>query len=115
MTLVRWCVVGVALVALGGCGSSGSGGGTPPNLSDLASKAGCAVIPDSPSAYAAAEGSCDDLTLATFTSSDNRDNWLKDAEGVGGPYLVGDSWVVAGGEKAALERLKQSLGGELRN
>lgn len=115
MRIARWCVVGVALVALSGCDSfPGSGGGAPPSLTDLASKAGCAVIPDSPSEHALAEGSCDTLTIATFSSEDNRDKWLQDAEGVGGPYLVGDLWVVAGDERAALEKLKESLGGEIR-
>lgn len=115
MTIVRWCAVGAALVALSGCNSlPGSGGGTPPALSDLAAKAGCAVVPDTPGTYAVAEGSCDDYTLATFDSEDNRDKWLKGAEGVGGPYLVGENWVVAGGEQAALEQLKKSLGGDIR-
>jgi hypothetical protein len=115
MTIVRLCVLAVALVLLGACGSiPGLGSDKAPSITDIATKANCAVITASPSEHAAEEGSCDDYTIATFTSAENRDKWLKSAEGVGGPYLVGDLWVVAGDERAALEQLKGALGGEVR-
>lgn len=113
MRIVRWWVAGSVLVALAGCSD---GSGSAPALSELAGKIGCAVIADeTPSEHAAAEGSCDDYTLTTFSSEDERDAWLRGAEGVGGPYLVGEQWVVSGVEKDALQGLSRTLGGDVRD
>jgi hypothetical protein len=101
-------------LALAGCSAIGHNTAQRPAIADLASKAGCAVIVDSPSTNAAEEGSCDGLTLTTFDSSGKRDAWLKDGAGAG-PYLVGDLFVVSGGDQATLGQLKGKLGGEIRS
>jgi hypothetical protein len=107
----------VLVLALGACNAIGqaTGGGKPPAIGDLAEKAGCAVIADSPSANAAEEGTCDSFIITTFASSDNRDRWMQDGAGAGGPYLVGDLWVVSGGDRAGLDQLKARLGGDIRD
>lgn len=101
-------------LALAGCSAAGQASAQRPAIADLAGKAGCAVIVDSPSANAAEEGSCDGLTITTFDSSGKRDAWLKDGAGAG-PYLVGDLFVVSGGDPATLGQLKGKLGGEVRS
>jgi hypothetical protein len=115
MRLVRWSALAVVLVSLSACNALGSGDGERPAITELAEKAGCAVIVDSPSPNAAEEGTCDGLIITTFDSEDKRDKWLADSAGAGGPYLVGDLWIVGGSDRAALEKLKGSLGGEVRD
>jgi hypothetical protein len=118
MRLVRWSALALLVLALGACNAisqATGGGGERPSISDLAGKAGCAVIVDSPSPNAAEEGNCDGLTITTFESSGNRDKWMQESSGNGGPYLVGDLWIVSGGDRAALDQLKARLGGEVRD
>jgi hypothetical protein len=118
MRLVRWSALAVLVLALGACNaiSQATGGGAQrPAISDLAGKAGCAVIVDSPSPNAAEEGTCDGLVITTFESQENRDKWLQSSSGTGGPYLVGDLWIVSGGDKPALETLKGRMGGDVRD
>jgi hypothetical protein len=117
MRLVRWSAPIVLVLALTACNaiSQATGGGKPPAIGDLAGKVGCAVIVDSPSPDAAEEGTCDGLIITTFESAENRDKWMSSSAGAGGPYLVGDLWVVSGGDRAGLEKLKGPLGGDVRD
>jgi hypothetical protein len=102
------------LLAVAACGPAGHApAGSRPAIGDLATKAGCAVIVDTPSANAAEEGSCDGLTITTFDTAAKRDAWLKAGEGAG-PFLVGDLFVISGGDQQTLGKLSGKVGGAVR-
>lgn len=118
--MITWrrCAITVGLaVTLAACSSTdefGGQDGTAPRIQAIADKAGCTLTPIPDKAIHVAErGLCDDTKLFTFSTTKNRDNWLKVAQSFGGLYLVGDQWT-ATGERAMLEKLKGDLGGEIR-
>lgn len=110
------------LLVLAGCGGGSEGGGggevTP---STLASKAGCESsfkTDTTTELYARELGKCTidgaEVSLYSFASNENRDNWLKVASGFGGLYLVLDKGVLTADSKGALETAKASAGGTLK-
>lgn len=84
---------------------------------DVADMIGCTDFSgDSEETYVTEGGSCDldgeTVYAYYFEDNDRRDSWVEVASRFGGPYLVGDAWVIDG-PPAVLEDLQAEHGGEL--
>jgi hypothetical protein len=115
-TCVTWVTLAVFLAA--GCGG-GKGRQVADPLRDLhalATKLGCTFVEetDGHTLYTSDEGSCGDLTLSLFAGARQRDSWLSIAQGFGGDYLVGSTWVVSADSPAAVKSAQAKVGGQLR-
>lgn len=71
---------------------------------------------DSEEMYVTEGGGCDldgeRVYAYYFSENDRRDSWVEVASQFGGPYLVGDGWVVDA-KPAVLEGIQTDHGGEL--
>jgi hypothetical protein len=112
---MRLVLAAAVLVLLAGCTSSAKHGGVR-DLHDLAGKLGCTFVEetDGHTLYTSDEGSCGDLTLSLFTGARQRDSWLSIAQGFGGNYLVGSTWVVSADSPAAVKSAQAKAGGQVR-
>ncbi|WP_078843930.1 hypothetical protein [Streptomyces albus] len=115
-----------ALLLTAGCGGERGGGGADGRaaapeaatgtVEQLAGKAGC----DKPNLQIDAEelrqGRCGEgdgrYVLATFATHKGQQDWLSEAEGYGGTYLVGPKWVAVGSPKVVAS-LRGKLGGDI--
>jgi hypothetical protein len=111
-------VLVLAVVLAAGCSAGHSGQGTTAvrDLHDLATKLGCTFVEDTDEheLYTSDEGSCGDLTLYLFAGARQRDSWLSIAQGFGGSYLVGSTWVVSADSPAAVKSAQAKVGGQIR-
>lgn len=111
-------VVVLALSACGGSSSKTAGGGSKPagaqTPRSLSVRLGCTGYTDDAEAqlYTREDGSCTSpsLRIATFSTSALRDQWLKVAEGFGGTYAVGSTWVVYGDSAKDVSAAATTLG-----
>lgn len=91
-----------------------------PSAEQLARAAGCSAwAPEDTTELYVRETACceldgDMLTLYTFTDGEARDNWLAIAQGFGGIFVVGPSWVISADSQEAAERAQEGAGGEIR-
>lgn len=113
--------VSVALAAtmvLVGCSGGDSGGGEDVGSGqDVADMIGCTGFEgDSEEMYVTEGGSCsldgEEIYAYYFSDNDRRDSWVEVASQFGGPYLVGDGWVVDA-KPGVLESIEADHGGEL--
>jgi hypothetical protein len=113
----------VALVAVGGAAALVlllRGTGTPPAVTDLASRLGCTGF--APAArtevFVREQGTCQvggaSVTIYTFATGQSRNGWLNTASSFGGIYVVGAGWVVAAGTQQVADLVHGRLGGDIR-
>ncbi|SHN21098.1 hypothetical protein [Cryptosporangium aurantiacum] len=53
------------------------------------------------------------MTILTFVSNQKMYDWIKEAEGYGGAYLVGTKWLVTSTKAETLDPLVDDLGGQI--
>lgn len=112
-----------AAAALTACGG-GSGSSSPASPKVLADKIGCTgySTDDQTELFVRNQGSCtlgdSTLTIYTFTSSDDRDKWVKAAAAFGSSaQVVGSDWIVlpdGGDTDAAAAAVKAKAGGDIK-
>lgn len=111
-------ITGVAVAAallMTGCGGDDSekvGSGQ-----EVADMIGCTGFTgDSEEMYVTEGGACnlggEEVYAYYFSDNARRDSWVEVASNFGGPYLVGDGWVVDA-KPAVLKDLQAEHGGEL--
>ncbi|MBL3668627.1 hypothetical protein JL475_22065 [Streptomyces sp. M2CJ-2] len=109
----------VAVLALAGCGSGGTGSEVPAtatgSLEHLAAEAKCK--PDMQTdADTIRQAICkkgkEQYVLATFATDRGQREWIDMAKDYGGFYLVGRKWVAVG-EENVLDDLRGRLGGDV--
>jgi hypothetical protein len=114
----RLMVAGFLLI--GGCGGDGS---SVESLNDLGAMLeeqdiDCSDLrADSEELFVREGGNCEDGELAVyvFIDSENRDNYLEAASGFGGgPYVVGENWVVEMPDADSAEELADKLDAEVQ-
>jgi hypothetical protein len=89
----------------------------PATVEQLATELGCEVYADNTTAdfrQASCRHPTDHYVLLTFTAETGRRDWLNAAKPWGGTYLVGQRWVVVANDVAALEPLRDRVGGEIQ-
>jgi hypothetical protein len=109
----------LAAVAAAGLALTGCGGSTPPKPPSIASivqKLGCAGFERGDEIFTQENGTCtfrsDDVDLATFSSAQQRDQWMKAGEAFGGGITVtGDLWAVNTSSQDVADAVKARLGG----
>jgi hypothetical protein len=115
--MINRSIAALALIAALTACSHGSGG-TPQgtSLPTLAAKLGCTFVEDTEQheLYTKDEGSCGPLTLYSFATPAQRDSWLDAAQGFGGNFLVGSTWVATADNPADLTKAQGKAGGDLR-
>ncbi|MCC3654468.1 hypothetical protein LIX60_24010 [Streptomyces sp. S07_1.15] len=117
-------VLACALLLTAGCGGgdggADDGAGVPETatgtVEQLAGKAGCGKPNLQIDAEELRQGRCGTgdgrYVLATFATHQGQQDWLSEAEGYGGTYLVGPKWVAVGSPKV-VESLRGKLGGDI--
>lgn len=111
------CLALLAAATLGGC----SGGDSPgiESGSDVADLIGCTGFEaTSDEIFVTEGGPCDldglPVSVYYFADTDARDSYIDVGSDFGGLYLVGDRWAVeTDGDRAALESLRENVGGEI--
>lgn len=120
MGVIGACLVVAGLLFLTGCGSDGS---SVESLDDLGAMleeqdVDCSDLrADSEELFVREGGDCEDGELAVyvFNDSENRDNYLEAASGFGGgPYVVGENWVVEMPDTDSAEELAEELDAEVQ-
>ncbi|WP_041822027.1 hypothetical protein [Streptomyces davaonensis] len=123
MKVTRPMLAAVAVLALAGCGSGGSGADQADvpetasgSLEQLAAEVKCA--PDIQiDADDIRQAICKDddgkFILATFATDRGQREWINGAKDYGGHYLVGRKWVAVGDETSTLTVLRKTLGGDI--
>ncbi|AOR34735.1 hypothetical protein BFF78_30090 [Streptomyces fodineus] len=108
-----------AVLALGGCGSSGETKAVPPaatgSLESLAAEVKCK--PDMQTdadeiRQAICRNGDGKFILATFATDRGQREWINDAKDYGGYYLVGRKWVAVG-DDGVVKALRGTLGGDV--
>jgi hypothetical protein len=103
-------VAGLALTACGGSTPS-----KPPTIASLVHKLGCTGYQTGNEALTRENGSCDiagaSVDLATFSTSDQRDQWAKAAQSFGGIIVTGDLWAADADSQQVADAVKTKLGG----
>lgn len=112
------------LASLAGCGGGSSdakASSAEVRPADVATAAGCAdtfQMSTTEELFARELGVCRikdaEVSLYTFASNANRDDWLDVASNFGGMYVVLDRAVISADSRDALEAAKAKAGGELR-
>ncbi|GAB2840505.1 lipoprotein [Streptomyces deserti] len=110
----------VAVLALAGCGSGGSGEAAVPktatgSLEHLAAEVKCTPNMQTDAdtiRQAICKNSDGKFVLATFATDRGQREWLNGAKDYGGYYLVGRKWVAVGEEKT-VTALRGTLGGTM--
>lgn len=113
---VRVLVAAGLLLFVAACGN-GDEGASVDSGQQLADMIGCTGYEgDSEEMYVTEGGACqldgDEIYVYYFSDNDRRDSWVEVASQFGGPYLVGDGWVVDA-KPAVLDDIKADHGGEL--
>jgi hypothetical protein len=107
--VIRPAIASLAIVGLlAACSSTDD---KPQSATDLASTLGCHFKDTSAELFVSQGGPCGSLTIETFSSDDAQSSWLKVAQDFGGPFLVGDQWVITGGN---LKAAQAKVGGEIQ-
>ncbi|MBQ0985172.1 hypothetical protein KBZ10_11700 [Streptomyces sp. F63] len=113
-----------ALLLTAGCGGGDGGAddraGAPETatgtVEQLAGKAGCEKPNLQIDAEELRQGRCGEgdgrYVLATFATHRGQQDWLSEAEGYGGTYLVGPKWVAVGSPEVVAS-LRGKLGGDI--
>ncbi|CAN5754863.1 hypothetical protein BH20ACT23_BH20ACT23_19930 [soil metagenome] len=120
MRRIGTVLIAAAILLLAGCGGDGS---SVESLDDLGAMLeeqdiDCSDLrADSDELFVREGGNCEDGELAVyvFNDSENRDNYLDVAsEFGGGPYVVGENWVVEMPDDDSAEELADGLDAEVR-
>jgi hypothetical protein len=102
---------GLALTAAA-CSSSPP---KPPAIAGLVNKLGCTGYQTGNEAFTRENGSCDiagaSVDLATFSTADQRDHWVKAAQSFSGIIITGDLWAADADSQQAADAVKTKLGG----
>ena len=111
-------VMSAGILLLAGCGGGGS---SVESLDDLGAKLeeqniDCSDLRDDSGEMLVREGgNCGDIAVYVFNDSDNRDNYLDIAfEFGGGPYVVGENWIVEMPDADSAEELAEELDAEVK-
>ncbi|GAA3384510.1 hypothetical protein [Cryptosporangium minutisporangium] len=86
------------------------------SMNEIADKIGCKpadVHKNSEFQQAACVMGDKRMTILTFISNQKMYDWIKEAEGYGGAYLVGTQWLVTSSKAETLDPLVDELGGEI--
>ena len=98
---------------LAACGSSSPP--KPRTIAELVHKLGCTGYQTGNEAFTRENGSCDiagaSVDLATFSTADQRDQWVKAAQSFGGIIVTGDLWAADADSQQAADAVKAKLGG----
>ncbi|MFI5953656.1 hypothetical protein [Cryptosporangium sp. NPDC051539] len=86
------------------------------SMTEIAGKIGCKAT-DVHKGSDFEQGAClvgkDRMTILTFESNQKMFEWIKEAEGYGGAYLVGTQWLVTSQKADTLDRYVDDLGGQI--
>jgi hypothetical protein len=115
---VKRLLIGGLLFVMVGCGGGGSEVESLDDLGAMLEDQGidCSDLAnDSDEIMVREGGRCGDYAVYVFNDSENRDNYLEIAEGFGGgPYVVGENWVVQAPDQSEAESLASDLEAEVR-
>lgn len=117
MKMITGTTIAAALLLAGCSGDDGGGSDQVGSGQEVADMIGCTGFTgDSEEMYVTEGGSCelDGETVSAyyFSDDDRRDSWVEVASDFGGPFLVGEGWVVDA-KPAVLEDIQAKHGGEL--
>ncbi|TQS45413.1 hypothetical protein [Cryptosporangium phraense] len=118
---VAAAVVAGSVIGLGGAQLFGGGDDeikTAPvrSMAEIAKTIGCKtedVHKNADFSQAACTVGSDRMTILTFESNQKMTEWITEAEGYGGAYLVGTKWLVTSQKADTLDRYVDDLGGQI--
>ena len=108
---MRPVAVVVALIVSMGCGGGGEEVESLDQLGEMLEEQGidCSDLEnDSDEMLVREGGSCEEFDVYVFNDAENRDNYLEIAEEFGGgPYVVGENWIVLAPNSVQAEDSRQ--------